>query len=104
MDVTLSYTVNSIPVQTVYSNSKANPDFNRSVINLVLESGITNYDTLNNDMSNSPTNIEIEFTSMGEARTYSNLTLSACNYTKILNVSSSPTTTYQMQITFDYSS
>ena len=101
MDVTLRYTVNSTPVVTVYPNSKISPDFNISTITLTLETGTTNYDTLDENMSNSPTDIDIEFTSMGETRIYDNLILSNCKYTKILN---EDLTNYQMQMIFGYSS
>ena len=105
MDITFRYTVDSTPVVTVYPNSKTNPDFNRSTITLTLQSGTTNYDTLNDNMSNSPTDIEIEFTSMGEIRTYNDLVLSSCKYVKILSVvNENSAITYQMQMTFDYSS
>jgi len=104
MDVTLSYTVDSIPVQTVYPNSKTIPDYSTSIITLMLSS-TTNYDTLNDNMSNSPTDIEIEFTSMGETRTYNGLILSNCKYVKTLSIVDENTTTiYQMQITFNSSS
>ena len=102
MDVTLKYDVNSTPVETVYQNGIVEPNFNESLVVLTLSSSTNDYESLFSDMSNSPTNIEILFTSMGENRSYVSLTLKYCEYKKFVTENSN--VKYYIKLIFDYSS
>jgi len=86
MDISFKYTVDEVEQITDYTNVLVTIDFTIPQVTLTFPqlSG-TNYDTLYNDMENSPTEIEVKFTGFGEEVSYSTLNVTNVSYHKTLN-------------------
>jgi len=87
MDITLTYEVNEVGKETNFSGIRVDPIFNSEQVRLTFPQIETNYDELYDDMNNTPTEVEVKFTSMGAERVYSSLRMESVDYQKKIGAS-----------------
>ncbi len=98
--ITLKYDVNGEGKTTNFTNVDVNIAFDNSIIYLTFPSSVENYNILYDDMLGVLSDIEIDFTVMGAARTYASLSMENVTYRKTIDKSSNET--FDITIQFKY--